>query len=117
MTLDINKFNKKIYEQFKVKSDPVVWQGLDLLKGTDLMQSGIRYGAFSQMFQKKSSLPIEYLLPRVEVHYKNSLPKTMESADFRYLDDPVEALRLSQMHWGYYFYLGGGYQRLITLPL
>ncbi len=94
----MNQFNKNIYEKFKVKSDAVVWQGLDLLQGTDLKQNVIRYGAFSQMFQKKSGLPIEYLLPRVEIHYKDSLPKSMESADFRYLDDPVEALRLSQMH-------------------
>ncbi len=110
------RFYQKMKERFNVRADSVVWQDLEALKGSDLKGTGLRYGAFAQTLQKKTSLPIEYILPRIEVHYKDELPASMKSAEERYKQDPATAQRLSEMHWGYYFYLGGGVSTVDNAP-
>jgi hypothetical protein len=106
----------RLSKLFSLNSECTVWQDLPALKGADLKRTGLRYGAFSQRFSEKTGLPTEYVLPRIEVRYRNELPASMKKADERFALDPATARRLSQVHWGYYYYLGGGLSTVDATP-
>jgi ubiquinone/menaquinone biosynthesis C-methylase UbiE len=109
-------FEQRLNDAYAVRTDPVVWQNLDVLKGSDLAGMGPRYGAFTQTLNRYLPLPTEFILPRIEIEYRNQLPASMKLAEERYQRDPATAARLAAMHWGYYFSLGGGLSTVDNAP-
>jgi 2-polyprenyl-3-methyl-5-hydroxy-6-metoxy-1,4-benzoquinol methylase len=119
--LDVEQPERTFYKDrldilFNTQNEPVVWRDLPTLKTSGLEQSGMRYGAWAKTLRDVVSLPIEYILPRIEVKYDDELPASMRSAEERFLERPERAHELAQMQWGYYFYLGGGLSTMDRSP-
>src|SRR5207253_1351911 len=91
-----------------IKTDPTVWQDDKTLKETKLELAGPQYRVWAQHLRRSGAMPIEFILPRLEIVCQNVLPPSMQAAEERYIRDPEKARQLSQMTWGYYFHLGGG---------
>ncbi|MCA0964722.1 class I SAM-dependent methyltransferase [Salipiger bermudensis] len=102
--------------RYPLRTDAVVWRGLPVLEGTNLVTSGRRYGGWVQTLKGVATLPTEFILPRIEVPYRAELPASMQAAEARHATDPAAADAIAAEQWGYYFYLGGGKSTLDRFP-
>jgi 2-polyprenyl-3-methyl-5-hydroxy-6-metoxy-1,4-benzoquinol methylase len=106
----------RIRTQFQLETATETWKNNKALDGTILADSNKRYSAWVSSFKELSDLPVEYLLPRIRVTYRDCLTGPMQSAEERFKRHPQVAERLAKMQWGYYFNLGGGLSTADATP-
>jgi len=109
-------WQQQLGSSFDVNTNVSAWQDNKVLEGTSLEDSNLRYNEWVSSFKQLQGLPKEYLLPRINVRYEDVLTGPMAEAESCFLENPAEAARLSRMHWGYYFYLGGGLSTVDMSP-
>src|SRR5438874_12570786 len=68
-----------------IKTDPTVWQDDKTLKETKLELAGPQYRVWAQHLRRSGAMPIEFILPRLEIVCQNVLPPSMQAAEERYI--------------------------------
>jgi hypothetical protein len=101
-------WSDKLKAQHAVIDFPSTWKGNKSLEGIDLHSANERYNAWVNSFKESHGLPVEYLLPRVNIVYVDKFTTPMLMSEERYALNPHEGEELSRMQWGYYYPLGGG---------
>jgi 2-polyprenyl-3-methyl-5-hydroxy-6-metoxy-1,4-benzoquinol methylase len=107
---------EKLTGKFQVNSDIKPWKEAPELLDLSLQNQNAHYRLWMQEVRRAVKLPHEFLLPRIEVNCVNELPASMQTAEERFKQAPEKAREISQLKWGYYYYLGGGLSTLTGEP-
>lgn len=109
-------FRQALEQAFAIEKSASSWRDIPSLNYTDIKSTNQRYGVWAKTLNDVATLPTEYLLPKVIIPFEDKLPRSMASAEQRYNLNPGLARELSNMRWGYYFYLGGGLSTMDGSP-
>ena len=99
-----------------LKTNSVIWHQFKNLTETNLELARPQYRAWAQHLRRSGAMPIEFILPRLELACENVLPLSMQAAELRFARNPELGQELSQNNYGYYFYLGGGLSTVDKKP-
>ena len=91
-----------------VRNERAQWGRFDT---ADRAQHGNRYAEWTAALRKADLLPLERLLPAVEIPDCGALPPAMQRAQSRPLD-PALLAQIRAHQWGYWFDLGHGQSTL-----